>query len=438
MKIWLKATLFCYFLFPLNLNAASALRVEVSAKGAILMNAETGAVLWEKNAHTPLYPASTTKMITALYALEKKRFALDEMVTASHEAISTVHPNVRRASNGTHPPYRLEFGGTHMGIKVGETLSLQTLFYGLMLVSGNDAANVIAEHVSGDITTFTEEMNRFACEKGCKNTVLRAPHGLPDEKHKTTAYDLGLLAREFLKNDFLCEIAKTKQFIRPQTNKQAESILHQHNALVKPGHFFYPKAIGIKTGYTIAAGHCIVTAAADENRKLIVVLLGCEKREQRYREAIALFEAAFNEKKVARTLFSKGFDLFSHEVEGGKDTLQAYLAQDIVLEYYPSEESVFKTSLAWQRTHLPIVIGQAVASIQVTSSEGKLLASAPLYAAKNVDPTLSHRASLVWKKVKQGVWGNATWVMALSGLLILGATFYCFHRPFSSKPQKEK
>ncbi len=433
MKIWLKAVLFCYFILPLSLDAASPLKVEVSAKGAILMNAKTGVILWEKNAHTPLHPASTTKVITALYAYEKKRLAMDEMVTASYEAVSSVHPSVRRASNGAHPPYRLEFGGTHMGIQVGETLPLQTLFYGLMLVSGNDAANVIAEHVSGDIPTFIQEMNRFVCEKGCKNTVLCAPHGLTVENHKTTAYDLGLLAREFLKNDFLREIVKTKQFTRPQTNKQAESILYQLNALVKPGKFFYPKAIGIKTGYTLAAGHCLVTAAADENRELIAVLLGCEKREQRYREAIALFEAAFNEKKIVRTLFSKGFDLFSHEVKGGKDTLQAYLANDIVLEYYPSEEPVFKTSLVWQGMNLPIAAGQAVASMQVISPEGKLLASAPLYAAKNVDPTLSHQANLVWKKVKQGVWGHATWVMALSGLLILGGTFYCFHRPQKAK-----
>ena len=395
------------------------------------MNAETGAVLWEKNVIPPYILQVTTKMIMLCMLMRKSD--LRWMRWSQHPMrLFLLYPSVRRASNGTHPPYRLEFGERIWELRLGRRF-LQTLFYGLMLVSGNDAANVIAEHVSGDITTFTEEMNRFAYEKGCKNTVLRAPHGLPDENHKTTAYDLALLAREFLKNDLLCQIVKTKQWIRPQTNKQPESILHQKNALVKPGIFFYPKAIGIKTGYTIASGHCLVTAAVDQNRQLIAVLLGCEKRDQRYREAIALFEAAFNEKKVARTLFSKGFDIFSHEVKGGRDTLQAYLAQDIVLEYYPSEEPVFKISLSWEEMNLPIAAGQAVASIQVTSPKGKLLASAPLYAAKIVDPTLSHRANQVWRKVKRGVGGNATWVMALSGLLILGATFYHFHKPFKSK-----
>src|SRR6267154_1991895 len=247
-----------YFLAFSSLQASSSLKVEVSAKGALLMNAETGAVLWEKNARIPLYPASTTKMITALYALEKKGMALDELVTASYDAVATVHPNVRRASNGQHPPYRLEFGGTHMGIKAGETLSFRTLIYGLMLASGNDAANVIAQHISGNVSAFMEELNRFVRKKGCLNTVLHTPHGLPHPEHKSSAYDLAILACESLKNPFFREVVKTTQYIRPQTNKQPESMLYQHNALVKPGRFYYPKAIGIKTGYTLSGGYTMV------------------------------------------------------------------------------------------------------------------------------------------------------------------------------------
>jgi D-alanyl-D-alanine carboxypeptidase (penicillin-binding protein 5/6) len=432
MKIGLRILVFlCLFILPLQ--ASSPLKVEVSAKGAILVNAETGAVLWEKNARALFYPASTTKIITALYALKRKGNALDELVTASHDAVATVHPSVRRASSGGHPPYRLEFGGTHMGIKAGETLAFRTLIYGLMLTSGNDAANVVAEHVSGNVSTFMEELNRFVREKGCLNTVLHTPHGLPYPEHKTTAYDLAILAREALKNLFFREVVKSTQSIRPQTNKQPESTLYQHNALIKPGRFYYPKAIGIKTGYTFSGGYTMVAAAEDSQRKLIAVLLGCEKIEHRYRDAIALFEAGFNEKKVSRTLFSKGFDLFNYSVEGGKIPLQAYLSQDIVLEYFPSEEPLFKTAILWQLPPLPIPAGQKVAEMQIFSSENRLLSSAPLFAVRAIEPKLQYQILATWKKVKKGIWDHVALYMAAGGLLILAGTFYYSHRSNEEK-----
>jgi D-alanyl-D-alanine carboxypeptidase (penicillin-binding protein 5/6) len=428
--------LFCWFLALSSLQASTPFKVEVSAKGAILINAETGGILWEKNARDSFYPASTTKLITALYALEKKENALDELVIASHDALATVHPSVRRASHGDHPPYRLEFGGTHMGIQVGEALPFRTLIYGLMLTSGNDAANVIAQYVSGNISTFMEELNRFVREKGCLQTVLCTPHGLPHPEHKTTAYDLAVLAREALKNSFFREVVKATQYIRPQTNKQPESILYQHNALVKAGRFYYPKAIGIKTGYTLSAGYTMVAAAEDQQRKLIAVILGCEKVEQRYKDAIALFEAGFNEKKVSRTLFSKGFDLFTYPVEGGKVPLQAYLSQDVVLEYFPSEEPVFKTILSWQVPALPILTGQKIAEMQILSSENKLLSSTPLFAVRAVESTLLYQILLAWKKVKKGIGDNVTLVMAAVGIVVLASTFY--YTQIISKGRKEK
>jgi serine-type D-Ala-D-Ala carboxypeptidase (penicillin-binding protein 5/6) len=428
MNIWSWIIFLCFWACPFFLEGASPIKVEVSAKGAILMNSETGAVLWEKNAHTPMYPASTTKMFTALYALEKKGHALDEMVTASSEAVYCVAPQIRRASNGQHPPYRLEFGGTHMGIKAGETLPLRTLLYGLMLNSGNDAANVIAQHVSGNISVFMEELNRFVRAKGCRNTILYTPHGLPHEEHKTTAYDMALLAKEALKNPTFREVVKATQFTRPETNKQLESTLFQHNALVKPGKFYYPKAIGIKTGYTISGGYTIVAAAEDTDRKLIAVLLGCEKIEQRYKDAIALFEAGFNEKKISRTLFSKGFDLFTYPIEGAKAPLQGYLSQDVILHYYPSEEPTFKTSIAWLVPELPILSGHKVGEMQILSSQGKMLTSAPIFAVKDVESTFGHQVHLVWKKIKMGLWNHVTWVMAALGGILIISTFYYSHR----------
>ncbi len=429
MKLWSKPTFFSIFILPIHLIASSPLKVEVSAKAAILMNAETGAVLWEKNASSQVFPASTTKVFTALYAIEKMGHALDEMVEASHNAVCSVPVHVRRAIHGGHPPYRLEFGGTHMGLKVGEMLPLRALFYGLMLCSGNDAANVIAESASGNIPQFMEELNHFVRAKGCKNTLLRNPHGLYHAEHRTTAYDLAIFSREFLKNSFLREVVKATRYVRPQTNKQSESVIPQYNALLKPGKFYYPKAMGIKTGYIAAAGFTLVSAAEDENRKLIAVILGCEKIEQRYSDAIALFEAGFNEKKVSRTLFSKGYDLFSCPIEGGKTPLQAHFTDNVILEYYPSEEPAFKTAVQWHPLTLPIHPGALVAHMQITTQEGRIMKSAPLYAVKAVEGTMLYQANTAWKRVKRGLNNNLTLMMASIGLLILGASYYYTHRP---------
>lgn len=402
---------------------ASPLKVEVAAKGAILMNAETGAVLWEKNAHSQLFPASTTKLVIALYAMEKKGEALDEMVTASEDAVYYVAPQIRRASSQQHPPYRLEFGGSHMSIKPGEVLSLRTLIYGLMLASGNDAANVIAQYVSGNIPDFMNEVNAFVRAKGCCNTFFCTPHGLPHDDHKTTAYDMAILAREFLKHSWLCEVVKTQQFTRPQTNKQPAGVLNQHNALVMPGKFFYPKAIGIKTGYTLASGHTLVCAAENTERKLIAVLLGCDSLEQRYKEAIALFESGFNEKKASRTLFSQGFDLFSCDVKGGRQALQAFLKEDAILEYYPSEEPVFTTSVKWDEIFLPILSGQKVGEVLAISASGQVLLAKPIFATKNIDPTLSYRIQGLGIAIKHGLSNHLTLVVSLSGIFVIIITF---------------
>lgn len=436
MKVWSSIVLFCLMLLPFFSECGSPLRVEVSAKGAILINAETGAVLWEKNAYTPMYPSSTTKLFTAAYALEKKGNALDETVTVSHDAVHSVAPNVRRAANGQHPPYRLEYGGTHMSLKAGEILPFRVLLYGLMLSSGNDAANAIAQHVSGTVPSFMEEMNQYLKKKGCLNTTLNNPHGLPHDEHKTTAYDMALLAREAMKIPLFREVVKTTHYPRPATNKQPESMLHQHNALVKPGRFYYPKATGIKTGYTISGGYSLVCSAEDPQRKLIAVLLGCEKIEQRYKDAIALFEAGFNEKKVSRTLFSKGFDVFTHPIDGAKAPLQAYLLEDIILKYYSSEEPEFKTKLIWQISALPISLGQKVGEIQVITPKGRVLSSAPVFAVKNVEATFKHQAQLAFAKVKKGLWDHVTLVMSMIGITVLASTFYYSHRPLKKKRSK--
>lgn len=415
-----------------GLQAGLTFRDNLHAKGAVLINAETGAVLYERNAHQPLHPSSTTKVFTALYALERKGMCLEEMVCASGEALSIVSPQVRRALDGKHPPYRLEFGGTHMSLKVGEILPLRALLYGLMLCSGNDAANVIGEYVSGSIPRFVDELNRFAVSKGCLNTRLYNPHGLHSPEHKTTAYDLSVVAMHAMKYPFFREVVKSVNFGRPKTNKQEESILRQHNALVRPGKFYYPKATGVKTGYTAAGGYSLVAAANNGERNLIAVLLCCERLDERYGDAIALFETAFNEKKVSRTLFAKGFDVFSCPIKGGQNPLQAYLLADLAISFFPSEEPTLTPVIDWDQVTLPIHSGSRVGKVHIQTQDGRVLASADLYALRNVEPTLSFRIETQMLSIKKGLRDHMALVLVTLGMLILLGTFWKYQRPIKN------
>lgn len=380
-----------FVLIAISRCANTALQVEVSAKAAVLMNAETGAILYEKNAYLSLYPASITKIITALYALEKRGDQLDQIVTISKDAVHIVSPQARRDKLGSHPPYRLEFGGSLMGLKEAERVSVESLFYGLLLSSGNDAANALAEWISGSVPQFMQELNDYVKELGCKQTVLYAPHGLPHVDHKTTAYDMCLVTKKALKQPFFRKVVKTTHYLRPANNKQLQTELLQHNSLIKPGKFYYPKAIGVKTGYTESSGYTLVGAAEDQNRKMIVVLMGCNKLEQRYRDAIALFEAGFNEPKINRTLFSKNFDVFTAKQKKSKHIIKAVLKEDVVINYYASEEPLVKPELEWACVTFPIQPGQRLATLLLYDQNNQVLADYPLYALEKVKATFYYQ-----------------------------------------------
>lgn len=307
LNLSFKLSKIIFFILPffgLNLQA-KPLKVDTFSKSAILINAETGAILYEKNARTPGYPASITKVATALYALEKKGMSLDEIATATEEAIGVVSAQAKRINNVRYPAYRLEPGGSHINIKIGEKLPLRALLYGLMLASGNDAANVIAQHTVGSIPQFMQELNTYLKQIGCRDTNFTSPHGFHDPLHLTTALDMAIITRRALKFPIFREVVKTVRYTRPETNKQPASYLVQSNKLIKQGQFNYPKAIGVKTGYTSPAGHNLVAAAENGERTLIAVLMGGDEVNKRYRDAIALFEAAFAEKKSAASSLPK-------------------------------------------------------------------------------------------------------------------------------------
>lgn len=411
---------------------AQILNCDIAAPIAVLINEENGKVLFAKNAHSPCYPASTTKLATALYVLHKTQGGkYENTIMASPDALSVVSSSLRRSS-GKHPSYRLELGGTHMGIKLGEELDFKTLFYGLMLSSGNDAANVLAETISGNVSVFINELNGFLKDIGCKATDFKNPHGLPDLEHLTTAYDLALMAREALKYPFFREVVCSTKYERPETNKQPSYWLPQNNHLVKPGKYFYPYATGIKTGYTVKSGFTIVASAEKGDRKLIAVVAGCDELAKRYRSVIQLFEAAFNEPKQTRKLLSKEHDIFHKEIEGAKETLTAILPHDVTIAFYPSEEKEFYPKVLWLNSLLPISQGEEVGIIQLLDKDDVLHQTVPLLAAKPVNPTLMYQihkkkesvaAYLKQKKLYLGY--------ALATLLFLASFWRIYRRRFS-------
>lgn len=409
--------------FTSNDLIGASLSCDVTASVAFLMNAENGKVLFAKNADEPLYPASTTKVATALYVLSSPGLNLDQMVTASSDALASLPVAIRRS--GKHPSYRLEPGGTHMGLKVGEQMCLRSLLYGLMLSSANDASNVLAETISGSVSQFMTDLNIFLHKIGCVHTHFRNPHGLPDLEHLTTAKDLARIGQVAMKFPIFREIVSSSKYLRPETNKQPERFMPQGNALVKPGHkHYYPFALGIKTGYTVQAGHTLIASAKKGDRFLIGVVAHREGSDNRYRSMVQLFETAFQEVKENRTLFSAQHDLFQAQVEGAKDKLKAVLSQDVVVSFYPSEGTVYRSEIFWKTLPLPISQGEEVGEIRIFDEEGALQKTATLLAQRNVEATLSYKCNQLKDLISQQVHNKRREIGYLGASFLLGVALY--------------
>lgn len=378
---------------------AEKLVVSVQAESALMINADTGAVLYEKNPDDVRYPASITKVATLLYALQHVADQMDVMITADQDSVGTVTEEAFRKSNYTLPAYFLIPGGSHIGIKRGEELSLKDLMYGMMLASGDDASNVIAKYVSGNIPDFVNGVNDYVKQLGCMSTTFYNPHGLHHPKQLTTARDMAILAQEGLKNPIFREIVSTVRYTRPKTNKQEATPLIQTNRLLRTGPYFYPKAIGIKTGYYSLAGSTLVAAAKDGDRTLIVVLLKVKERKDLFLDAIKLFEAGFSQLQVERNFLKKGEQKFQLEIPGADKPLTTYSNDDLILAYYPAEEPSVKCFLQWNpELSLPVSKDQQVGEVALQGSDGRVLQKISLFAQEPISPTLNYRTQQFLEK----------------------------------------
>lgn len=286
------AVLFC-MMQPLNtmasktVSAASAdwpqgpKKSSIVAESAILVEASTGLILYEKNIDKRQYPASITKIMTALVAIENS--SLDEVVTYSKEAV-----------------YGIESGSSHIAVEVGEKLTMEQSLYAMLLESANEVCLGVAEHIAGSVDAFVDMMNARAKELGCTNTHFVNPNGLHNDKHYTTARDMALIAQAAIKNSTFRKITGTKQYTIPKTNKkEPRTWIKNHHQMLNG--YKFPKyqddtCIGGKTGYTTKAQSTLVTYAKKNGVTLIAVVLkdlGPYYSGNEYTDTKALFNYGF-------------------------------------------------------------------------------------------------------------------------------------------------
>jgi len=241
-----------------SLTAAAAEPPQLKSEAAILIDAESGRVIFEKNCDEVLYPASTTKMMTAILVLENLQ--LDTVVVASRQAVLSIPA-----------------GGSNMGLVEGEQLTVEQLLYGVLIASANEACNVLAEYMCGDTDEFVVLMNKKAAELGMTNTKYLNTHGLHVPEHHSTARDLAILAQYAMQNKKFRDMVATSEYLIEPTEKYPqERRMYNTNYLISSkqnASYYYPKAIGIKTGYTSQAGNCLVSAATHAGTEFIAVTL---------------------------------------------------------------------------------------------------------------------------------------------------------------------
>lgn len=273
---------------------------QVEAGAAIVIDNQTGAVLYSKNADQKEYPASITKIMTVLLALEKGN--LSDTVTFSENAV-----------------YSIEFGSSHLGLTEGEQLTMEQCLYGIMMASANEISNAVAEHIAGDIDTFVQMMNDKAAELGCTGTHFVNVHGLHDENHYVTAHDMALITREALKHEKFREIIGTVEYHYDETNLVDEKryFMNHHKMLWEDG-MVYDGCLGGKTGYTDEAWNTLVTVASRDGMELVCVVLRVPGLYKSYEETKLLLDYGYQDFKET-VISGEGFTGEGLEITGIDD-----------------------------------------------------------------------------------------------------------------------
>lgn len=341
---------------------AQGAALEIAAPSAVLMDAATGTVLYEKNAHEPLAPASVTKIMTLLLvmeALDSGRISWDDTVTASEAAAAK--------------------GGSQVYLEPGEQMTMEEMIKSVAVVSANDCATALAEHVAGSEAAFVEMMNSRAAELGMADTHFVNCTGLDDEpnaaEHLTTAYDIALMSRELLKHDRIREFTT----IWMDTVRNGEFGLSNTNKLVR----FYQGTTGLKTGYTSSAGHCLSASAERDGLELIAVVLHCSTSGERFQSAKQLLDYGF----AGYTLVTPDETTEIPAVPvllGEVDTITPVLSEAslVLVEKGQAGKITTRVEVA-EQVRAPVEAGQRLGTLTI-QSDGSPLAAVPLVAPEAV------------------------------------------------------
>ena len=356
--IVLSLALVCSFL-----PSAGAEGLDIPAPSAILMDAATGTILFEKNADERLPPASVTKVMTLLLvmeALDSGRIGWDDTVIASENAAAK--------------------GGSQVYLEVGEQMSMDEMLKSVVVSSANDCATALAEHIAGSEAAFVEMMNARAQELGLTDTHYVNCTGLDDEpnaaEHLTTAHDIAVISRELLRHD---EIRKYTT-IWMDTVRDGKFGLSNTNKLVR----FYEGTTGLKTGYTSAAGHCISASAKRDGIELIAVVLNCSSSTDRFQSAKALLDYGFANYEVVNAEPDEPLKPL-HVVLGTQDTLTPVLQETAPILIEKGEQSkIVKTVSVCEEIAAPVTAGQQLGTLTLSAGE-RVLAEIPIIAPETVE-----------------------------------------------------
>ena len=361
-KIWL----FVVLALLLGALPAQALDLDVAGKSALLMDVATGKILYEKNAHEPLPPASVTKVMTMLLimeAIDSGKIGWNDMVTASEEAAAK--------------------GGSQIYLKAGETMSVSDMLKSIAVSSANDCACAMAEHIAGSESAFAELMNRRAKELGMNDTNFVNCTGLDDGEdainHKTSAYDIAVMSRQLLK--YHPDIKKFTT-IWMDTVRDGAFGLSNTNKLVR----FYSGATGLKTGFTTGAGYCLSASAQREGMELIAVVMGCETSAQRFAACKSMLDYGFANFALVSPQI-KG-DLEIPVKLGAQSSVKAVPGEEAQMLIDKSQRDMVTTDFTLEEgVTAPVSCGQRLGTMTVRAGE-QILAQIPLVAETAV-PRLS-------------------------------------------------
>lgn len=337
-----------FFIPSASVKAEENLALAENAKSAIMIEAGTGEILFQKNAHEKLAPASMTKMMSMLLIVEsidKGIIHWDDMITVSENASS--------------------MGGSQILLETNEQMSVRDMFKGIAVASGNDAVVAMGEKIAGTEANFVVMMNKRAKELGLKNTNFKNPHGLEAANHYSSAYDMAMIAKELVKHEEIFEYTSIyEDYLRKGTDR--ELWLVNTNKLVR----FYKGVDGLKTGYTAEAGYCLTATAKKNGMRIITVVMGEPDSKIRQKETTEMLDYAFAQYETEQLLSTKS-ELGKIEIEKGKSKYVVVVpTEEVTLLHKKVEEKKIATyKLHLGKIEAPIKKGEIVGSLDVIEDE---------------------------------------------------------------------